>query len=91
MDAYHNYLLCTPPLSKDCSNIFLERSFLLYAPRVWNSLDENIRKFDFNMFRKRVKTKRLFNIMNADSLRLYYVYVLRSLLAMLLFTVICCP
>ena len=73
MDAYHNYLLCTPPLSKDCSNTFIVRSFLFYAPRVWNSLDESIKKSDFNMFRKSVKTKLLSSIMNADSLRLYYV------------------
>ena len=26
-----HYLLCTPPLSKDCSNTFLERSFLFFC------------------------------------------------------------
>ena len=52
-----HYLLCTPPLSKDCSNTFLERSFLFSAPREWNSLDESIRKSDFNMFKKSVKTE----------------------------------
>ena len=51
-----HYLLCTPPLSKDCSNTFLERSFFS-APREWNSLDESIRKFDFNMFKKSVKSE----------------------------------
>ena len=52
-----HYLLCTPPLSKDCSNTFLERSFLFSAPREWNSLDESIIKPDFNMFKKSVKTE----------------------------------
>ena len=52
-----HYLLCTPPLSKDCSNTFLERSFLFSAPREWNRLDESIRKSDFNMFKKSVKTE----------------------------------
>ena len=45
------------PLSKDCSNTFLERSFLFSATSEWNSLDESIRKSDFNMFKKSVKTK----------------------------------
>ena len=49
--------LCTPPLSKDCFNTFLERSFLFSAPREWNSLDESIRKSDYNMFKKSVKTE----------------------------------
>ena len=54
-----HYLLCTPPLSKDCSNTFLERSFIFSAPREWNSLDESIRKSDFNMFMKSVETELL--------------------------------
>ena len=52
-----HYLLCTPPLSKDCSNTFLESSFLFSAPRKWNSLDESIRKSDFNVCKKSVKTE----------------------------------
>ena len=52
-----HYLLCTPPLSKDCSSTFLERSFLFSALREWNSLDDSIRKSDFNMFKKSVKTE----------------------------------
>ena len=63
-----HYLLCTPPLSKDCSNTFLESSFLFSAPRKWNSLDESIRKSDFNVCKKSVKTELLSNVMNADSL-----------------------
>ena len=86
-----HYLLCTPPLSKDWSHTFQERSFLFSAPSEWNSLDESIRKSDFNMFRKSVKKELLSNVMNADSLGFNYVYVVGSLLAMLLFTFICCP
>ena len=64
-----HYLLCTPPLSKDCSNTFLERSFLFSAPHEWSRLDESIRKSDFNMFKKSVKKQNFSsNVMNADSL-----------------------
>ena len=52
-----HYLKCTPPFSKDCSNTFLERSFLFSAPRERNRLDESIRKSDFNMSKKSVKTE----------------------------------
>ena len=34
------YLLCRPPISKDCSNTFLERSFLYAAPHEWNNLEK---------------------------------------------------
>ena len=66
-----HYLLCTPPLSKDFSNTFPGRSFIFSTPREWNSLDENIRKSDFNMFKKVLKQNYLSNVMNADSLRIY--------------------
>ena len=59
-----HYLLCTPPLRKDFSNTFLERFFS--APCEWNSLDESIRKSDFNMFKKSVKQNFLSNVMIAD-------------------------
>ena len=32
-----------PPISKDCSNTFLERSFIFAAPCEWNKLSECIR------------------------------------------------
>ena len=51
-----HYSLCTPPLSKDCSNTFLERSSFFSAPREWNRLG-SIKKSDFNMFKKSVKTE----------------------------------
>ena len=45
-----------PPISKDCSNTFLERSFIYAAPCEWNKLNECIRKSTFDSFRKSVKT-----------------------------------
>ena len=32
------YQLIMPPISKDCSNTFLERSFIYAAPCVWKKL-----------------------------------------------------
>ena len=45
-----------PPISKDCSNTFLERSFIYAAPCKWNKLSECIRTSTFDSFRKSVKT-----------------------------------
>ena len=50
------YLLCKPPISKDCSNTFLERSFLYAAPHEWNSLEKGVRISEFNAFKKAIKT-----------------------------------
>ena len=48
--------LIMPPISKDCSNTFLERSFIYAAPCEWNKLSEHIRISNFDCFRKSVKT-----------------------------------
>ena len=45
-----------PPISKDCSNTFLDRSFIYAAPCEWNKLSECIRTSSFDSFRKSVKT-----------------------------------
>ena len=50
------YLLCKPPISRDCSNTFLERSFLYAAPHEWNSLEKGVRISEFNAFKKAIKT-----------------------------------
>ena len=42
--------------SKDCSNTFLERSFIYAAPCEWNKLSEHIRTSNFDCFRKSAKT-----------------------------------
>ena len=47
--------LIMPPISKDCSNTFLERSFIHAAPCEWNKLSECIRTSSFDSFRKSVK------------------------------------
>ena len=43
-------------ISKDCSNTFLERSFLYAAPHEWNNLEKGVRVSEFNVFRKAIKT-----------------------------------
>ena len=47
--------LIMPPISKDCSNTFLERSFIYAASCEWNKLSECIRT-SFDSFRKSVNT-----------------------------------
>ena len=51
-----HHQLIMPPISKDCSNTFLERSFIYAAPCKWNKLSEHIRTSNFDCFRKSVKT-----------------------------------
>ena len=47
-----HHQLIMPPISKDCSNTFLERSFIYAAPCEWNKLSEHIRTSNFDCFRK---------------------------------------
>ena len=42
LGADHHQLIM-PPISKDCSNTFLERSFIYAAPCEWNKLSACIR------------------------------------------------
>ena len=55
LGADHHQLIM-PPISKDCSNTFLERSFIYAAPCEWNKLSECIQTSTFDSFRKSVKT-----------------------------------
>ena len=48
--------LIMPPISKDCSNTFLERSFIYAAPCEWNKLSDHIRTSNLYSFRKSVET-----------------------------------
>ena len=50
-----HHQLIMPQISKDCSNTFLERSFIYAAPCEWNKLSEHIRTSNFDCFRKSVK------------------------------------
>ena len=48
--------LIMPPISKECSNTFLERSFVYAALCEWNKLSEHIRTSNFDCFRNSVNT-----------------------------------
>ena len=65
LGADHHQLIM-PPNCKDCSNTFLERSFIYAAPCEWNKLSECIRTSTFDSFRKRVKQCYLHNNMGAE-------------------------
>ena len=45
-----HHQLIMPPISKDCSDTFLERSFIYAAPCEWNKLSEHIRTDNFDSF-----------------------------------------
>ena len=45
-----HHQLIMPRISKDCSNTFLERSFIYAAPCEWNKLSEHIRTSNFDCF-----------------------------------------
>ena len=51
-----HHQLIMPLISKDCSNTFLERSFIYAAPCEWNKLSGHFRTSNFDCFRKSVKT-----------------------------------
>ena len=51
-----HHQLIMPPISKDCSNTFLECSFIYAAPCEWNKMSEHIRTSNFDCFRKSVRT-----------------------------------
>ena len=65
LGADHHQIIM-PPISKDCSNTFLERSFIYSAPCEWNKLSECIRAYNFDSFRKTVNTMYLHNNMDAE-------------------------
>ena len=47
LGADHHQLIMLP-ISKDCSNTFLERSFIYSVPWEWNKLSEYIRTLNFD-------------------------------------------
>ena len=55
LGTVHHHLIM-PPISNDCSNTFLEYSFIYAAPCEWNKLSEHIRTSNLDCFRKSVKT-----------------------------------
>ena len=54
--AADQHLLIMPAISKDCSNNFLDRSWIYDAPCKWNKLSEYIRTSNFDSFGMCVKT-----------------------------------
>ena len=52
LGADHHQLIM-PPISKDCSHTFLERSFIYAASYEWNKLGECMRTSKFDSFRKK--------------------------------------
>ena len=51
-----HHLLIMSQNSKDCSNTFLEHSFIYAAPCEWNTLGEHIRTSNLDCSKKSVKT-----------------------------------
>ena len=71
-----HHQLIMPPISKDCSNTFVERSFIYAAPCEWNKLSECIRTS--NVVSGRVlKQCYLHNNIDADCKQqfIYYCYL----------------
>ena len=55
--ANDDLLLVIPPLSRNCSNTFFERSFNFAAPTEWNRIDKRIRRIsNLNTFKSEIKT-----------------------------------
>ena len=55
--ANDDLLLVIPPLSRNCSNTFIERSFNFAASTEWNRLDKRIRSLsNLNTFKSEIKT-----------------------------------
>ena len=61
---YHQLIM--PPISKDCSIIFLEHLFIYAAPCDWNKLSDHIRTSNFGCFRKSVETMLFIQQYEAD-------------------------
>ena len=70
-----HHQLIMPQISKDCSNTFLDRSFIYAAPCEWSKLSEHIRTSNFDCFRNRLKQCYLHNNMDADCKCKYYCYL----------------
>ena len=67
-----HHQLIMPPISKDCSNTFLERSFIYAAPCEWNKLSEHIGTSNFDCFKKSVKTMLFTQQIREQYLKSYY-------------------
>ena len=70
-----HHQLIMPPISKDCSNTFLERSFIYAAPCEWNKLSELIRTSNLIVSGRVLKQCYLHNNMDADCKCIYYCHL----------------
>ena len=70
-----HHQLIMPPISKDCNNNFIERSFIYAAPCEWNKLREHIITSIFDCSGKVLKQYDLLNNMDADCKCMYYCYL----------------
>ena len=70
---YHQLIM--PPISKNCSNTFLERSFIYAAPCEWNKLIECIRTKILIVSGRVLKQCYLHNNKDADCKFIYYCYL----------------
>ena len=80
--------LIMPPISKDCSNTFLDRSFIYAAPCEWNKLSECIRTSSFDSFRKSVKTM-LFTQQYGWWVKIVDILLLFRLKSLLIIVIVC--
>ena len=67
---HHQFIM--PPISKDCLNTFLERSFIYAAPCEWNKLSECIRLITFS--KHLAHTEPIFKSLNILPLNSLYYY-----------------
>ena len=67
-----HHQLIMPPISKDCSNTFLERSFIYAAPCEWNKLSELSGHQILIVSGRVLKQCYLHNNMDADCKCIYY-------------------
>ena len=69
-----------PPISKDCSNTFLERSFMYAALCEWNKLSEHTIKF--RLFQEVLKQCYLHKIMKPTEKNYVYIIVISVAITM---------
>ena len=70
----HHQLIMSP-ISKHCSNTFLERSFIYAAPCEWNKLSEHIRTSNFDCFRKSVKSNVIYTTIWMLTVNVYIIVI----------------
>ena len=70
-----HHQLIVPPVSKDCSNTFLERSFIYVASCKWNKLSEHIRSSNFECFRMSVKNNVIYTTIWMLTVNVYTIVI----------------